>query len=175
MASVLVAVNSCDVLAYNKRLFGVTLVIRPPQVRISTILACRILLCTMIDDSRACEDQIIKVTPNNPLLYAKTWIMWSYFDDLTTASANIIDHRFSKNFKLTRSIPYRVQVLRWTYCSTDNWLSENKKLSIHKSICRMNEIYFMYFEIKYTFFQRSVKSNDDRKFISFSSNFLRTI
>ena len=61
MASALVAANSCDVLAYNKRLFDITLVIRPPQAQTSSVIVSRNLLYTMIGDSGACGGQITKV------------------------------------------------------------------------------------------------------------------
>ena len=68
VASMLVAVNSCDVFAYNKWLFDVTLVIWPPQAQTSSVIVSRDLLYTMIGDSGACGGQITKVTSNNRLL-----------------------------------------------------------------------------------------------------------
>ena len=44
----LVAVNSCDVLAYSKRLFDVTLVIGPPQAPESPIIVYNEFLLTMM-------------------------------------------------------------------------------------------------------------------------------
>ena len=48
VASVLLAVNSFGVLAYNKRLFDVTLEIGTPQSQTSSVIVSRYLLYTMI-------------------------------------------------------------------------------------------------------------------------------
>ena len=64
----LVAVNSCDASAYNKRLFDVTLVISPPQAPESPIIVYNKFLLTMTDDVCSCGGQIIKLTLNNRLL-----------------------------------------------------------------------------------------------------------
>ena len=48
VASVLVAVNDCDVLVHNKRLFGVTLMNWPPQERILSIIGIRKLLIQLL-------------------------------------------------------------------------------------------------------------------------------
>ena len=72
VASVLVSANSCDVLAYNKRLFDVTLVIWPPQAPKSPTIVYNKLLLTMTDDVCDCDGQITKITSDKRLLQAKT-------------------------------------------------------------------------------------------------------
>ena len=64
----LVSDNSCDVLAYNKRLSDVTLMIWPPQALESLIIVYNKFLITMIGDVGARADQITNVTPNDRLL-----------------------------------------------------------------------------------------------------------
>ena len=58
----LVAVNSCDVLAYNKRLFG------DLTTASANIIVSKNSLYTMIGDFGACGGPITKVTSNNRLL-----------------------------------------------------------------------------------------------------------
>ena len=46
-------VNSCDILAYKERLFGVTSMIRPSQTQESPIIVYNEFLLNVIDDVRA--------------------------------------------------------------------------------------------------------------------------
>ena len=61
----LVAVDSCNVLAYKKRLFGINGLSDICKRMNLPIIFYNRLLSTMIDDVCACECQIVKILPNN--------------------------------------------------------------------------------------------------------------
>ena len=67
-----VMLNSCNVLAYNKRLIGVTLVIWPLKAQQSRIIVYNRFQLKIVVDVYPCGGWIITVTANNRLFQAET-------------------------------------------------------------------------------------------------------